>query len=490
MKRFITLGLILVTFAFSAGFNAEVWGNYLIFDPDQRENLLCYPVSWLRPGVQLFDHDYRDSSSTYALWEQVLAVDENNNNYAPGISNHIVVKYTPYSFPHRWSAGLEFTNYKGGNSTHRTDAVLHYQHQKGTVEYFHTSNTQKIRLTSSSTEHQIRAHGLNFNYSLTDKLSLQGGININLIDQSDATETRNYDIHREKIALQYHIKNSFYVYGDVNYWYYHNDDVQGSLLLFYPGLRLDKDVIHAKASLRMSVQTIMPIFEIMIDPGFLHLHLFSKTRSERIDLDQEANRYMGVSAGLKHRSQHHDVYADLTYVYDIHDKSGQVVSPEPIYYPGFRTKAEYRFKTRSVDLFVKGNYQRSENPFKGYYHPVASVISGGLDFRSYPAHGKMRLNGGLNAQYIIHDDPDKVTFDPSKLVYTLNGDADLVGDWKFNASLEAIIQSFRITAQVSVPLEYTNNLYYFFTDGVFLSSDFNIGNALYAGLTIEWLWWK
>ena len=488
MKRLSLICLLSFVSLWAFDFNVDSWGSYLNFDPDKREALLSYPVSWLRPGSFLFEHDYQDSSSTYGNWEQILTSDE-TINYYPGMSNHIIAKYTPYSFPHRWSAGLEFTNYKGGNSTYRTDAVLHYQHIKGNVEYFHTSNTQLINFGSSKTKHMIRTHGLNFDYVLGDKLKLLGGVNINLIEQLDAIESRNYNIHHEQIALNYSIFKFLSAYGKFHYWYYHNIDRQGPAWLFYPGLRFNSGVLKSHFSLRISKSTVHPIFELAIQPGPFYLHAYTKTRSSRLDLVQAANQYYGVRSGLTLNSDHHLLDANVSYNYDV-VRSGPADSIVNNDFSGFRASGEYRFKTRSIDLYAKAYYQNSINPRAGYYHPVRSVLTAGLDFRSGGIKNSLKLYGGLNAQYILHDDPDLVSFDPSKLVYTLNAPSDLISDWKINFDLKAEIQTFAISLNVSAPLKLTGDINYFLYQGIYTSSDFYIGNAFYAGLTIEWLWWK
>ena len=488
MKRLSFILIFTFVFVWAFEFNAEGWGSYLTFDPDKRESLLSYPVSWLRPSAGLFEHDYQDSSSSFGLWEQILSIDE-TLGYTPGMSNHIIAKYTPYSFPYRWSAGLEFLNYKGANSTYRTDALLHYRTQKGNIEYFHTSNTQKIKLTSGETTHLIRAHGLNVDYSISNKLELQAGININLIDQKDASETRNYNIHHEQIALNYSFLNAFSTYGKFHYWYWNNIDREGPAWLFYPGIRYNGKWLKSHASLRVASSSIYPIFEISLHPGPLYIHAFTKVRSSRLDLRQSANQYYGIRSGLNVNSLHHTIDASLAYTYDVVRTlaADTLINSD---FQSFRANAEYKFKTKHLDVYVKENYQHAIDPREGYYNPVRSILTGGLSFRSGLAKGKLLLNGDLNAQYILHDDPDMVSFDPSTLIYTLNGSADLVSDWKINAKLKAIIQSFAISADVSIPVKFTYDLNYFFYEGISTSSDFYIGNAFYTGLTIEWLWWK
>jgi hypothetical protein len=488
MKRLPLILLFTCVSLWAFEFNADAWGNYLIFDPDQRELLLSYPVSWLRPDDNLLEKDYQDSSYTYGLWEQILTVDE-TREYQPGMSSRILAKYVPYSLPQRWSAGLEFINYKGGNSTNRTDAALHYRHQKGNITYFHTSNTQKIKFASSATLHSIRSHALNIDYMFNDRLQLKGSININRIDQSDAAETRNYDIHHEQLSLNYSILDHLKAYGTFHYWNYSNDDQQGNTMLFLPGLRYDSGILSSHVSMRISPSTVHPIVELSLTPGPFYLTAFTKTRSSRLDIQQAANQYYGIKSGLTLSSTHHLLTAAIAYTYDVVRTSlaDSVINND---FETFKTGGEYRLKTKFLDLYLKGHYQNSMNPRAGYYDPVRSIMTGGLVFRGGLAKGKLQLTGDFHADYILHDDPDMVSFDPSKLIYTLNAPADLVGDWKANLNLSARIQEFAITANISLPLKLTSDLGYFLYEGIYTSSDFYIGNVLYAGLSIEWLWWK
>jgi hypothetical protein len=434
----------------------------------------------------LLEQDFQDSSYTYGLWEQILTRDETTSNYGLGMSSRILAKYVPYSLPQRWSAGLEFINYKGVNSTYRTDAVLHYRHPRGNVTYFHTSNTQKIKFVTSATVHAIRAHGLNVDYMFNDKLELRGSININQIDQTDAAETRNYDIHHEQVSLNYAILENMSAYGTFHYWNYSNAGQQGTAMLFLPGLRYNTGILSSHASLRLSPTTVHPIFEFSLTPGPFYIKAFTKARSTRLDLQQAANQYYGIKSGLTLSSTHHLLSGALAYTYDVvrSTSADSVINND---FDTFNASGEYRLKTRSLDLYTKGIYQHSVNPRAGYYDPVRSILTGGLVFRGGLAKGNLQLTGDLHADYILHDDPDLVSFDPSTLIYTLNGPADLVGEWKINADLEARIGDFAITAVLDIPLKFDNEYNF---QSIYTSSDFLLGNFFYAGLSIEWLWWK
>ncbi|MEA2077825.1 MAG: hypothetical protein U9O95_07395 [Candidatus Marinimicrobia bacterium] len=490
MKKLLLFILILslgsVLFAYEL--NADNWGPYTTFDPDHRASLLSYPVSWLKPAAILFKHDYEDSSSTYASWDQFMSGYTTSGGGYISSSTDIVVKYIPYSFPHRWSVGLEFLSYNGANPTKRTDAVINYQHQKGSVEYYHTSNKQKIYLTSGATDHNITANGLNFNYKPLDKLNILGGIDYNLIQQVD-TSSRTYDIHHEFIGVNYSPWKSFTAYGKFHYWYYVNEDRQGPAMLFYPGIRYNGKILMSHFSLRISPSTVHPIFEIALKPGSFYIHAYTKARSSRLDLRQSANQYMGLKTGFKHDSKHHYLNADFEGNYDfVRTTVADSIVKNDFY--GLKAHAEYRFKLKAVELYGRASYHQTVNAREGYYHPERSILSAGSEFHLKLAEGNLLLDVDLNAQYIIHDDPDNVTFNPSTLSYTLTGASDLVGDWKINMDLKARIKTFTLSANISVPLKGGENIYNYAFEGYYVSSDFSYGNAFYAGLNIEWFWWK
>ena len=483
----MTLTLMALSFLSAYELGTDSWGGYTVFDPDSRVSLLAYPSSWLKPGKILLDHDYQDSSSTFGSWDQIFTMDE-SRSYDYGLSSDIVAKYTPYSFPHRWSAGLEFVNYKGPNSTYRTDAVLHYKHKKGEIEYYNTSNDQRIMLNTQITTHYIRSNGLSLNYQIAEKLKVLGSIDYNKIAQED-TSSRTYDIHHEFVGLQYSFAKAFTAYGNFHYWYYINEDREGPAMLFYPGIRYNSKMIMSHVSLRISPTTIHPIAEFAVYPDPFYFHVYAKARSSRLPFKQAANEYIGFKAGIKKDSEHHYFMTDVQADYDV-VRTGEPDSLINNDFYGVKAKAEYRFKTPGIELYGRATYNQIINPREGYYHPERSILMGGMEFHTKLAEGHLLLNGDINAQYIIHDDPDNVSFNPSTLSYHLLQEGDPVGDWKINFKLKAIIQTFAISAIISTPLKAGEDIYYYLWEGIYTSSDLFYGNTFYAGLNIQWLWWK
>ena len=487
MKRLMTLTLLTLSFLGAYELSTDSWGRYTTFDPDTRVAFYNYPSSWMKPGAILFDHDYQDSSSSYGSWDQIFTNNE-SISYSYGLSGDVVAKYTPYSFPHRWSAGLEFVNYKGPNSTYRTDAVLHYQHKKGAIEYYHTTNNQKITLNTDITDHNISSNGLNLDYQISTKFKVLGSIDYNLIGQTD-TSSRTYDFHHEFVEVQYSFAKAFTAYTKFHYWYYTYDDREGPAKLLFPGIRYNSKLFMGNISFRLSPTTVHPIAELAVYPGPLYVHVYTKARSSRLAFSRGANQYAGIKAGLKHDSEHHYLYADMQANYDF-VRTGQPDSIINSDFYGVNAKAEYRFKTPSIELYSRATYNQIINPREGYYHPERSIITGGLNFHAKLAEGNLLLDGDINAQYIIHDDPDDVSFNPTTLSYSHIRAGDLVSDWKINFELKARIQTFMISAIVSTPLKLNEDLNYYFYEGIYTSSDLVFGNTFYAGLSISWLWWK
>ncbi|MDZ7822203.1 MAG: hypothetical protein U5N26_10645 [Candidatus Marinimicrobia bacterium] len=155
-----------------------------------------------------------------------------------------------------------------------------------------------------------------------------------------------------------------------------------------------------------------------------------------------------------------------------------------------KSKAEYRYIRSAIELYGRATLARTYSNTSVYYYPERSTITGGLVFHAPLAGGKLPLNGELNAQYILHDDPDNVAFDPGTLIYSLRTPGDYTGDWKVNMRLKAMLQNFSIAAEFSAPLKAGEDLNYYFYEGIYTSSDFVYGNTFYAGINIEWSWWK
>ena len=484
MKRIMLIILLTLSSFLSAyEMNLGGLGPYTIFDPDGREALLSYQKSWLRPSTELFTHDYNDSSSTSANWEQYLNLYGNS-------SNRVTVKYTPFSFPHRWSVGMQLTNLSTINPDKRSDAVLHYKNKRAELEYYNTNNTQIISMASgSSTKHTIKSNGLNFKYDLSDVLKLNGAIDINLIEQEDDS-TRSYNIHHEQLAINYEPGNAFSVYGKFHYWYWVNDERSGPAMLFYPGMRYKKGIFMSHLSLRVSTSSIMPIAEIKLTPGIFNFHTYLKTRSSRLDLSQSANHYFGIKTGLNTESTKHHFTLALRGEYDFIPAS----STDTVANHNFlctKALAEYSLKIKNSELYTRGTYYYSLNPIAGFYHPEIAKLSAGLRFSTPLADNNLILKGDLGIEYYIHENPDNVSFDPITMTYYLMGNSDPVGDWKINFDLKAQVQTFQLSAVVSLPfsiLGLSNNDY--FARGFRNSTDLAYGHGAYAGLSIEWFWWK
>jgi hypothetical protein len=494
MKRFIIIALMIASYLSAYELSTDSWGRYTVFDPDQRVSLLSYPTSWLKPGTILFEHNYEDSTSSYAKWDQFFMMDR-ASDYV-GTSTDIVAKYTPYSFPQRWSAGLGFVNYKGPNSTERTDAVLHYKNVKGQVEYYHTSNEQVIAMASgTNTNHSIRSNGLSLNYQATQKISVQGTMDYNLIEQQD-TSARRYDLVHEFIGAQYSPWKAISFYGKFHYWYYVNEDRQGPAWLFFPGANYTGKIFKAHLSLRISKSTVHPIAEFTFNPKAFYLGVYTKARSTRLALSQSANQYMGIKTGLRIDAKRHLLDINVHGTYDIVPDDASSITPPPVdpYVSNdsyeARLNAEYRFKAKQIELYTKATFNRTFNPREGYYHPERSIITAGMDFTTKLAKGSLLLDGDLNAQYIIHDDPNNVAFNPSTLSYTLLQSGALVSDWKLNLNLNAHVQTFVISLNLSTPLKLGEDVRYYLYEGIYTSSDLAFGNTFYAGLNLQWFWWK
>lgn len=484
MKRLLLLICLSASLLSAYDLSMDSRNSYMIFDPDERMPFLTYPSSWLKPSTQLFEHHYTDSSYSFAKWDQIF----NLGN----ISNIITAKYTPYSLPQRWSASLEFTNYKAGNSTKRIDAVLNYKHKNGEIEYYHTGNLQTLILKdATTTQHDIRSHGLTFTYDPALLFRFSGGMDINFIKQTlnvntANSETKIYDIHHEFLELSYIASKKFNVYSTFHYRYYVNDTQLSSLALFYPGAIYKGDRYTANFSLRISPTEIKPIFSIgyHIDPIFFEL--YCKLRDPILILDEAGRQYLGFKAGLNYNNDNFSIKALYYSSQDIpSDRSLSLIENKLSHF-----EAEYLLNASKAQFYLNAQSNDMDNPTAGYYHPERSIIEVGTKFNMYLAKGNLILHTNINAQYITHDDPDNVAFDPSTLNYTLIKESDVVHDWKANLSIKAIIKTMSISLNISTPIDPFADLTYHLEEGIYLSNDLYYGNNFYAGLTIEWLWWK
>lgn len=491
MKRLLFLftlfSLPYLPFAYELG--AESWDRFMILDPNDREMGLTYPRSWLQPGKFLLQEEYYDSSYTYARWDQFFAIDQNAGaNY--GLSSDIVIKYIPYSFPHRWSAAMEMINYKGPASTGKNDVVLQFQHHKGSFRYFHTNNTQTLSLTTGNTVHHIRSRSLTFDYKPAKKFTIKGGIDFNLIEQEGGS-SGNHDTFHQFAELSYAAKKTLAFYGAFEHRQFWNPGSHASMIAFRPGLRYKHPKFFSHLAVRISPKKIFPIAQISYRPSPFFIEAYAKVRNPLPIIMHSGYQYLGAGAGLNIDRKTHKLYADLHASYDFAGKAGSPMSPYPITdFFTMKSKAEYRYIRSAIELYGRATLARTYNNTSVYYYPELSTITAGCVFHAPLAGGKLLLDGDLNTQYIIHDDPDNVDFDPHTLIYTLQTPGDYAGDWKINMRLKAKLQNFSIAADLSAPLKAGEDLTYYFYEGIYTSSDFMYGNTLYAGIYIEWFWWK
>ncbi|MEA2077824.1 MAG: hypothetical protein U9O95_07390 [Candidatus Marinimicrobia bacterium] len=489
MKRVILVLLLCLSlsslFAYELG--TESYNRYTIFDPDMREMGLVYPVSWLWPGSFLFQHEYEDSSYSYVKWDQIFTIDQTSGD-SYNFSSDVVVKYLSSSSSHHWSVGLKLLDYKGPNSTLRNDAVIHYKHNKGSFEYFHTNNTQSIALSTGTTKHHISSHGINFDYQAGPKIQILGGVDFNLISQQD-TSTRNYDTHHEFAEIRFKLKKPFMVYGKFEHRHFWNNGQESSFMVFRPGARYQSPKLIAHLAFRISPKHMFPIAQIIYRPKPFFIETYVKVRTPRIILMQPGHQYIGTKTGIKLNSKRHYFYTAVDAFYDFVRKNPMGLDINNDFY-GIKANAEYRLKTSSMEFYGRAFYNRTFDELPGYYHPEHITLTGGLDFHSKLIEGKLLLEGDMNAQYIIHNDPDDVAFNPSTLTYTLLQAGNYVGDWKINMRLKAKMRTFAIALDISTPLKSGEDQNYYFYEGIYTSSDFVFGNTFYAGLNIEWGLWK
>ncbi len=484
MKKTILIALVCLSGLLQAlELGLETWDRYTVFEPDTRAMGMTFPSSWLEPDAFLFAHQYEDSSYTYGRWDQIYLIDPSAGGYFT-LSNDIVVKYVPFSSPHRWSAGMEMIRYEGPSATRRTDAVLHYQGGKGSVEYYHTDNTQSLMLTGGIVENRIKSQGMTFDYRAGSKIRFLGGLDMNLIDQEDDS-VRSYDAFHQFAEFRYAASQPLQFYGIAEFRYFRNEDRSNTMMVFRPGMRYRKGVFSTHLALRISPERIFPIAQIMLKPGPFNLEVYAKVRNPLFILRQPGYAYYGILAGVDHRGKHQVIRAAIDASYDNTGvKPGHVSAPTyiPPNFFSLKARAEYRLTFPALEFYGRAAYSETFDHGTYYYHPERATLTGGLAFHTKPAKGKLLWEGDLNAQYLVHDDPDFVGFDARTMTYALSPGGTLIGDWKFNLHLSARIGTFGIGLDISAPLD----LY----GGIYASSDILYGNTFYAGLTADWSWWK
>lgn len=483
MKRLLLLICLSAGLLSAYDFGLDSRNSYTIFDPDERVALLTYPSSWLMPSKELLTHQYADSTNTMATWDQLF-----NIGY---LSNIITAKYTPYSFPHRWSAGLAFTNYKSGNATQRTDAVLSYKHALGEIEYYHTNNLQTLLLKDKSAQHDITSHGLSFLYTPGSRFRLSGGMDINYISQlltysTSTSETKIYDIHHEYLELNYMASKRLNLYSKFHYRYFVNNAQTGSLTFFYPGMIYKGDHYVANVSLRMSANMVKPVIMLKYQFKPIFFEAYTKVRCPILILKEQGRQYIGFKTGMYINKENFSIEALYHSSQDLSNTGSLSFIENQL----SQFEATYILKRPKAEFFLHAQTSSNNNPTPGYYHPERSILEAGTKFNINVAKGNLILHSEFNAQYITHDDPENVSFDPSTLTYTLLQEGDPVNDWKANLSIKAIIKSLSISLLVSSPIDIFGDLTYHLEDGIYASNDLYYGNNFYAGLNIEWYWWK
>jgi len=474
-----------VLFAYELG--TESYDRFLIMDPESRAKGLTYPRSWLEPDNFLMEIQYMDSSLTYARWDQLFSIDRTANWYY-NLSADITVKYIPYSFPHRWGVALEFLDYRGPGSSKRSDAVIHYRHKNGNIRYYHTNNDQLLTMRTSENRYLIRSHGLTFDHNPAKMLKLLGGISYNRIDQSGGS-IRKDDTYHAFVELRYRLAESILTSLALENRYFHNNGQESAYTAVRPGIRYTSGLFSTHLGYRIAAKQSLPIAHIRFDPEPFHLEAYAKVREPLVRLQQPGHSYLGIKGGVNLDKNNHRILADADLYYDIirRDAGGDPVNRD---FYGIHAKTEYRFKLKAMEVYGRGSYHRNIDPQPGYYYPEISTLTAGYTFRAGLVEGKLVLFGDLNAQLIIHDDPLKVRFDPSKLIYMPEDDVQAVADWRINLKLTAQVQTFRIGVDLSTPLHAGKDLTYYLYEGIYTSSDFFYGNTFYAAITIDWLWWK
>ncbi|MFA6618063.1 MAG: hypothetical protein WCT23_03225 [Candidatus Neomarinimicrobiota bacterium] len=482
MKKLLFLFILLTVSLAAYEFAADSWGNYTAFDPDKRSMGMTYPQSWVTPSEFLLKPIYEDSSKFLGKWEHVITLNKDNGSY--DLSSNIVAQYLPHSSPQRWSVGLEFVDYKGANATNRSDLAFNYKHKKGSVDYFSTNNKQSITLDSTSIDHRIISNTLIFNQQFAKRFRVLGGIDFYLIDQEEGI-SRNYNANHEFLELRYAASKSFQLYGKFEHRFFRNHLQENTMIVFRPGIRYNKGIFFSHLAVRISPQQAFPIAQIIIKPKPFYFEAFLKVRNPIFILKRKGYLYTGLQTGVHFNNNKHKINADVEVNYNL---TSNIVAPIPTAnFFTIKADGEYRYKFQNIDTYLAATYARTGNK-QYFYHPEISTLRAGLQFHTKFSKNKVLLDVDLNANYILHDDPNNVSFDPSTLTYNLITDAAIVGDWKINLNINTRINSFILGLDISTPINPSQDLYWHLYEGIYTSSDFLIGNTFYAGLNINWLW--
>ena len=480
MKYVLSIFILLTVSLSAYELGADSWGKYTTFDPAKRSMGMTYPQSWLTPSVFLLKPNYEDSSKFYGRWEQIFTA--NKTYVANDISNRIIAKYTSPSCSKAWSVGLEFVDNKSYNTSNRTDMAFNYKYKTGAINYLHTNNQQLIALDSLSIAHHIVSNTFNFTHGFGKKFKLLGGIDYYLIEQ-DYESISNYNASHEFMELRYILNTSFQFYGKFEHRFFRNNLQENTMTVFRPGIKYRKGIFFSHLAVRISPKQAFPIAQIILKPKPFYLEAFLKVRNPIFILKRKGYLYTGLRTGIHYNNKQYKIKADLEVNYNL---TSNLVIPVPT--PNFFTikaNGEYRYKFQKFDTYVAAQYARTENKLY-FYHPEISTIQTGMQFHTKFNKSKILLDIDLNANYILHDDPNNVSFNPSTLTYDLIADAAIIGDWKINLNINTHINSFSLGLDISTPINPNKDLYWHLYEGIYTSSDFLVGNTFYAGLNLQW----
>lgn len=482
MKKTLLLFALLTVSLTAYELGSDSWGNYTTFDPAERSMGMTYPESWVTPSKFLLNPTFDDSSKFYGSWEQVLTFNRDYGSY--DLSNNIIAQYSPQSSPKRGYLGLEYVDYKGLNATNRTDLAFNYKYKNGSVDYFTTNNRQTIALDSATVEHRIISNTLKFDQGFGKRFRLLGGIDFYSIDQEEGI-SRNYNASHEFMEIRYAASKSFQLYGKFEHRFFRNHFQENIMMVFRPGIKYHKGIFFSHFAVRISPSQAFPIAQIILKPKPFYIEAFLKVRNPVFILKRPGYQYTGLRTGVHFNSKKHKINADLEANYNLTSKLAIPV-PTPNFFT-FKADGEYRYKFQNLDTYIAASYARTGNT-QYFYHPEISTIQTGVQIHTILSKSKVFLDIDVNANYILHDDPNNVSFNPSTLTYNLITDGAIIGDWKVNLSVNTHINSLILGFDISTPINPSEDLYWHLYEGIYTSSDFLVGNTFYAGLNIHWLW--
>jgi hypothetical protein len=459
---------------------ADNWKRYTSFDPSERAMGMTYPESWIRPNLFLQNPQYQDSSITFMSWDQIFTSGESD------FSNIITAQYIPYTSSQRWSVGMELISYKGSNPADHSDVAFDFRYKKGSVNAFHTTHTQRLNIISGPLLHEINSNSIIFDHRFGKKLLLSGGLDYQEIEQQEveSDSLARYDASHQFLKVGYPISKTLLVYSMFEHRNFQNYTRNNDLLVFRPGLRFKRGIFMTHLAARISPLKFFPIAQLSLKPDPFLFEVYLKVRNPLFILKQPAYQYVGVKAGVEIKGELHSIKANAELTYDT------PISSSISNFYMLNTFAEYQVNLNIIDLYLQAEYSEDFDYVQYYYHPEKANIKSGLSFHKKLQNGKLLIDGDINAQYILHDDPDSVSFNPMALIYIVTPNAALMGDWMLNFKIKATVSDFSISAFISTPLSFENDINWYLYEGIYSSSEFYVGNTLYVGINISWLWRK